>query len=146
MKNLFKVVCVINSIVCPVLVTCFEYSDLFYEVPSVFPAVSICNLNKFQNPISVSAINQIITTFGLQNEFSVNSLQNYNNLFNDYFYVQYETTMLTLLQFKKISNVSQYPLNQTLISCLFQFEPCSAADFEYYYDNYYGNCYRFNSG
>ena len=24
--------------------------------------------------------------------------------------------------------------------------PCSANDFEWYYDPYYGNCFRFNSG
>ena len=34
-----------------------------------------------------------------------------------------------------------------MISCLFSLTECDLSkDFEYYYDTYYGNCYRYNSG
>ena len=35
-------------------------------------------------------------------------------------------------------------INDMLISCYFNFQPCNASDFTYFYHSYYGNCYKFN--
>ena len=39
-----------------------------------------------------------------------------------------------------------YDLKDMLLSCTYNLKPCSADDFESYYDFYYGNCFKFNSG
>jgi hypothetical protein len=38
------------------------------------------------------------------------------------------------------------PFNQFILSCFFAGEECTENDFYWYYDLYYGNCYRFNAG
>jgi hypothetical protein len=38
------------------------------------------------------------------------------------------------------------PLDQMILYCDFAGQPCTANDFEWYFDGYLGNCYRFNSG
>ena len=35
-------------------------------------------------------------------------------------------------------------LSDSLISCKFQLNTCTANDFEWFWDFYYGNCFRFN--
>ena len=39
-----------------------------------------------------------------------------------------------------------YALDSVLISCMFDMHECTAEDFEWYWDKFYGNCYRFNGG
>ena len=39
-----------------------------------------------------------------------------------------------------------YQLKDMLISCFFNYEPCTVNDFTYFHDPLYGNCYTFNKG
>jgi len=39
-----------------------------------------------------------------------------------------------------------YHLEDLMIACSFNSNPCSAKDFEWYFDSVYGNCWMFNSG
>ena len=41
---------------------------------------------------------------------------------------------------------SGFKLTDMLISCTYSGQACSASDFFWYYDFFYGNCYRFNGG
>ena len=37
-------------------------------------------------------------------------------------------------------------LSDILIGCTFDQQPCNIHDFVWKYDNYFGNCFEFNSG
>lgn len=39
-----------------------------------------------------------------------------------------------------------YEFQDMLLSCNYNMNPCTANDFEWYYDIYFGNCYKFNGG
>jgi hypothetical protein len=39
-----------------------------------------------------------------------------------------------------------FTIEDMLVSCYFDYEPCKADDFNYFYHELYGNCYSFNSG
>ena len=114
------------------------------ETPTVFPKVTICNKNLFatqyayeflleSNLIDVMQMNRILN--GDRNEA-----------------ILYWTLFRAILS-GKILNVSDeqkkrfgHSLNDTLLSCLFDYEVCHANDFQWEWDTYYGNCYSFNSG
>ena len=39
-----------------------------------------------------------------------------------------------------------FSLDDMLVKCQFNKNPCSSADFEWYFDFHYGNCFKFNTG
>jgi hypothetical protein len=115
------------------------------ETPTVFPKVTICNRNIFtskhaydllvrSNYTDLNILNrkilksdrsQAIVNFTLFRSKIVGQMKNF-----------------TMEQKEKLS----HSLNETLLSCLFDYETCNETDFQWEWDTYYGNCYNFNSG
>ena len=109
-----------------------------------FPTVTICN----KSPLNTNDEN----FFKFKNIFDgwkqnfygkVKGTQNINNymiLFQQF--SKLKVFILSNNEKKKIS----YSIDDMLINCQFNSIACSKNDFEYYYTNSYGNCYKFNSG
>ena len=118
------------------------------ESPSVFPAVTICNMklvNKTKNmqfaytksmPFShmfkanISIINQF-TPYELIHLTKQKIIENIN-----------DNRVLNGTSRKQIG----YQIEDMLVSCYFNFKQCFANDFTYSFDYLNGNCYTFNSG
>ena len=108
-----------------------------YETPVDFPKVTVCNINPFTTQYA----------FNLLKKFDRNSILNSNSL---------DSTPFKSLLFTSIGQVAtdndtnkmliSHSLNDILISCKYNQEVCTASDFTWYFDLYYGNCYSFNSG
>jgi len=98
------------------------------EMPATFPAITICNLNQYQTNNSFDFV-QKYSNYPIINTFKRFFLMNELLTFND--------------SFKKSFT---YSLNESLISCLLNLNPCSSSDFVWTFDPIYGNCYSFNIG
>lgn len=110
-----------------------------------FPAISICNMNSFMTNKSYEFTKSVLGTVG----FNGNSSENMNYLFDN----RLRTLKLNSASFVFIKNLTDeekksfgYDLNETMLSCTFNLDDCTANQFEWFYDIIYGNCYKFNGG
>ena len=159
-KTFFKVMWTILFILCfavcclSILVSVITYLkwdvvtsiDYISEIPTKFPAISLCNLNPF---ITDYAINLTTNIFIAQKLFSLMSLSptirdiNVNSIINqNLIHSNLLTTSYTDDQRKQLS----YPIEYMLLYCQFSLKDCNASDFDWFYDPSYGNCFTFNSG
>ena len=112
--------------------------DVIQEVPTEFPAITICNLNIYESEFAQQLLKQIFSNLG--------------NISNDSYY----HSVTTKYSFQFISMGDNFndenrrnlslPLKDFLIDCNFGLSKCSAEEFDWYYSMQYGNCYTFNSG
>ena len=116
---------------------------VFSETSSVFPAVSICNLNPF---VTTEAIEYVKNVLKLQHfkkdsdDFAKsNNLRVYSMVTMQL--IQAKAFALNDTAKKSFANL----LNAFILSCTFNLESCKWSDFEWYYDQSLDNCYHFNS-
>ena len=117
--------------------------DIIQEVPTEFPAISICNLNIYVTDYAKSLLNQIllqvanISRRNTINESYLNSLRTK--------YLFHFISMSDNFTDENRRNFS-LPLKDFLIDCNFGISKCSADEFDWYYSMHHGNCYTFNNG
>ena len=114
------------------------------EVPSIYPKITICNVNLYTTKyaydylmslnLTLNQIENLITSGDLTNAIFVYSTNNRN-----------VAARIQALSDEEKQSFS-HTLNQTLLSCMFNFQPCTANDFKWEWDRLYGNCFSFNSG
>ena len=112
--------------------------DIEKDILAEYPVVSICNLNQYSNNQFDNYIQKILNDNNLtisQNK----SLTEQIDLMN--LMVKSNIMLNVPDQMKKNLSLS---LDKMIISCLFAAQSCSFNDFEWFYSNEYGNCYRFN--
>lgn len=112
-----------------------------------FPTVSICNLNAYMTNESNEFVKSVLEENNLVH--NVNSSQFFNAAFESQlralkFIVALNVYTHNLTDFDR--SKFGYDLKDMLLSCTYNLKSCSADDFERYYDFYYGNCFKFNSG
>ena len=116
----------------------FISTSIVEEIPTEFPAVTICNMKS----VNSSTLDGYIVT----KSASVNN--NFTSLFE---WLETEHYILRLY----VNNNANYTyerrkamgfqIENMLISCYFNYLPCYATDFTYSYNPLYGNCYTFNA-
>lgn len=116
---------------------------IHYESPVDFPAVTICNLNSFVKPRSVSLVNYTLASYNMTREMII-YMQNYQ-------WKQIAQAIITDSNSNKILNESVrkyfgFSLDEILISCNYAGLPCKKTDFWWFQDPTYGNCYTYNKG
>ena len=127
--------------------------DTFQELPATFPAISICNVNPFNEQYAYPYIVEKLpkaSCFNFTNgdEFSRCMNSTDTNAAFDQFIEQ----MKRVIANDDTLNASSYYYygyaldSDMLISCTFNGIECTADDFIRYWDNNYGNCYTFNHG
>ena len=150
------------------VVTKIEVID---EIPTQFPAVTICNLNFLATDYAKENFKTFLKSFPDEDSFSsifeayeevifeeengnytisshLTSSYNYNLYYQDSFIRK------TMFQFNSMGkNITDdnrknysFPLEEFLISCTFQALNCLPFKFDWYYDSSFGNCFTFNSG
>jgi hypothetical protein len=124
-------------------------SRTLYETPARFPKVTICNVNPFTARHAVEFLKQINQDITLAIDiFDESSLShsNFTNkmslLANVYYRAIFKMNSLNETEKRKLS----HPLEDLIQNCYFNAQPCSASDFAWYFDPFYGNCWMFNSG
>ena len=88
-------------------------SRTIYEMPTLFPKVTFCNVNAFTTEYAYNLVQQGITDF----------------------------SSLSFNEKKKLG----HDLNDTLIKCKFNHYECDSSYFIWSFDEFFGNCFTFNS-
>ena len=103
------------------------------EMPTQFPAVTICNLKTVNNAANLNFLNLVKNKTANQSTFEWISS------------IQYLMRAAVFNQNNETIRKSYgYQLENMLVSCHFNYNPCYLSDFTYFYDPLYGNCYTFN--
>lgn len=151
--RIFWFICLIAStVVCVYLVTTGIISFLEFDtvtktekihlISTNFPAVSICNTNSFLTNASSNFVMSLFTKDNLK-------IDPYNVTANDIFILRYftGTNALDPNRTDAFRQSLSPGLSDIIFSCTFNLQPCSLeSDFFWYFDNFYGNCFTFNSG
>ena len=120
--------------------------DYISEIPTKFPAISLCNLNPFITDYASNLTSNFLTTknytYLLRSISRIDDLNNNGFKFQKLIQSNLLTTNYTDEQRKKLS----YPIEYMLLYCQFSLKDCNASDFDWFYDASYGNCFTFNSG
>jgi hypothetical protein len=115
-------------------------TEIIQQVPTKFPAITICNLKTVNITRSYSYLN-LVNTAGQISQYS--SLLEY--MISD----QY-TVRSTINNDKNLTETKRrelgFEMKDMLISCYYNYKPCDANDFTYLFDPLHGNCYTFNKG
>jgi hypothetical protein len=156
--KVFWFICFLTSTgVCSFLVagylkTYFQYkfvvsTKLYNQLPTDFPAISICNLNPYYKNRSISFINKVlqkrkVTVLLTLNTLSSNDTPNkLSNLALNIIKGE-ATVQLTAAERASLG----FYLDNMLITCSFAGVNCDTTDFFFFQTFDYGNCYTFNSG
>jgi hypothetical protein len=158
--KLFWFTCVLVSLGCAsytVIQSIMDYlsfdvatkSRTVFERPTLFPKVTICMLSPFTTKYAYDFLKDNIDS-------PYNFLRNESLLENMNFSQKYDVIFKFILQVKSLindKNISgnlhkeklSHSLNDTLISCYFNWISCSSNDFTVHFESVYGNCFTFNS-
>ena len=120
-----------------------------YETPALFPKVTICNVNPFTTEYAVEFLKEINRGFNsdidIFNETQMNlmsfSLKS-EIIESIYYQAIFKMNSLNEMEKRKLSHL----LEDMIQNCYFNAQPCSTADFKWYFDPFYGNCWQFNTG
>lgn len=143
---------VASTVVCVYLITTGIMSYFDFEtatktekiqlVSTSFPAVTICNTNSFLTNTSVEFVETLFEQSDL--DFELNNLNARDLMVLRYFAGTNALDPNRTDAFRRMLSPS---LPDIVYSCTFNLHPCSLDDdFSWYFDNFYGNCFTFNSG
>ena len=113
-------------------------TSIIEEIPTQFPAVSFCNMKSVNSS----------TADGADVTNSSRTLNVYTSLFE---WLVSENYILRALVNNNPTYTADrkksmgYQIENMLVSCYFNYLPCYASDFTYFYHPLYGNCYTFNA-
>lgn len=120
-----------------------------YEVPQIFPSVSVCNLNIFNNNQSLEFAKNALTSAGLTGSL----------LDSDEYLGFNMTPILTTMLVRYLlaagfrnpnlteSDLQYYGIKYEdfVLSCTFNLLPCNSSMFKWSFDIRYGSCFKFNA-
>jgi hypothetical protein len=151
------------------LVTFIEKLNLFYnyevnlvfdryqDMPTKFPAITICNENPFNEKYSFKYFKDkfnFITDYSFYTGQQEDMQWSETETFFFYEYIenltvdQLKRTLFNDLNETELSSMGYDLDNEILISCQYNGHSCSEknGDFKRFWNNIYGNCYTFNNG
>ena len=116
------------------------------ETPTLYPKVTVCNLNIYTTEYAYNFLKSIDTNgfferMALSNLTAKESLYLISDLYSRAQIIAYSQNISD--QQRKLF---AHRLDDMLINCRFNQMPCNASDFAWTFDQAYGNCYVFNSG
>lgn len=109
------------------------------DIPTLFPAISICNLNPFRTDDPA-----------IKAEFDYLVSQNNLSTANGGLLFYLDSSSKLIKSYVSRFNVEKkksygHELKDMLLDCRFNADICTHQDFEWFYDFDYGNCYKFNA-
>jgi hypothetical protein len=120
------------------------------ELPSRFPAITICNINPFNEVYALGYIQQNVP---FANCFNLTNTTQFNNCFNTNSVPKAFSGFIKNLKiFMAASNLSERQrkyfgydlLRDMLVYCQYLKTPCGSNNFTWFWSSTYGNCYTFN--
>lgn len=147
----------VSSVICSYMIAIsligyFEYETVtkakhIYRLSTEFPTISFCNQNPFMTNSSFELVESLLIKGGYITKNS--STDTFNSIFDNLltFLRAYVGLSLSSSAYDDTFRRSiGYNLSDMLLSCSYAGYICNSNDFEWYFDVFFGNCYRFNSG
>ena len=121
------------------------------ETPATFPKITVCNINMFTSKYASELIKQINELVAPNvNFFDPNQMKYLTTQQIGQLWRMIYGTATALIFNANFDDESKKQLTHNfediLIACQFNYQPCSAKDFVWSFDPYYGNCHSFNTG
>lgn len=116
-------------------------------VVTEFPAVSICNINPYMTNSGYEFVKNVLVSNKFVSPLAPTAF--FRFLFEDALRrFRFVVGMTALIPSQTNATRKSFgrSLEEMLLSCTYNMNSCTANDFEWYYDAYYGNCYKFNTG
>jgi hypothetical protein len=118
----------------------FISTQIIQEVPTYFPAVTLCNLKTVNKTKSKNYL--ISSVEQLERSWFQTPLE--------YITSQQYMTQSIINNDKNLTDETRkelgFEMKDMLVSCMYKYQNCYPYDFTYFYDPLYGNCYTFNKG
>lgn len=117
------------------------------QISTDYPVVSICNINPYTTNFSFQYIQELLIESNITNPITPDLVFNYlfaNSLLSFMYFVG--TNALSFNRTDEFRKNLGYDIKDMLLSCSYNSKYCTADDFQWYFDPFYGNCFKFNSG
>jgi hypothetical protein len=108
------------------------------ETPALFPTVTLCNTNMIVNQVSQSYVSSM-----LSQDSSLLAASVYKYTYMKVFFGALLSSPSLNDSFRQSTGST---FNQLIIKCWFNTADCDRSNWVWYFDAFYGNCFRFNSG
>ena len=124
------------------------------EIPAKMPTIMLCNSNSLMTNMGIHLAASVYSLYGIPKinnylNFSHNQVQFPRMINNKGNILLPRTMVMTYTRSPQVSDALRKSLGLTieemLISCTFNSMECSANDFSWFYDTYFGNCFKFNA-
>ena len=108
-------------------------------MPTQFPTVSFCNIKSVNSsvPLGKTLVYKAAVNFTQTSLWEWLTIENYRLRM----FVSNDPAMTAALK-KSVG----FLIEDMLVSCYYNYKPCNASDLTYFYNQQYGNCYKFNGG
>jgi hypothetical protein len=123
------------------------------EIPFTMPAITLCNKNPFVTESAFRFVQQVLAKNGIDDVTNSTVLERSFNVKNHQIATNIIVSNYLTTTYSKGANVTDelrtsfgFSFDKFVVNCLFDLIECKSADFTWYYDSTYGNCYTFNSG
>ena len=123
------------------------------EMPAKMPAVIVCNSNGLMTPTAVYFASQVYNVYGVNNSneylhFYIGQIAFPRILNNKGNVLLPRTMVMSAARNPLLDDAFRQSLGLTiqdmLFSCTFNSAECTAQNFNWQFDTYYGNCYKFS--
>ena len=142
---------VINAILMYFSYDVITTSRNVFEIPTLFPAITICNANMFTTEYALGFLKEVNAE--LYPEISVFDADQTTNMSSATLYELFYVVNIVAGQrviSKNFTDAMRKQLGHSLTDivkdCSFNYVACTPNDFVWHFDPYLGNCYTFNSG
>ena len=148
--------CLCSYLVIQSLLAYFNYevitmSRLFFETPTLFPRIKICNGSPFTTEFAFEFVKNVSRVASPDLDmFDMTKVANLTKNEKFYLFRQIADLAIAKMNAKNFTDENRRRLGHTiediLYSCTFNTILCNASDFIWEFDRIRGNCYVYNSG
>ena len=114
--------------------------------PSIFPTITICNIDQHATENSSELIRNIILR-EFDTDITNKNITSKNYM--DYIEIAHAISLSEAYNPKFGDDKRKalgFKLNEVLYKCVYNKNPCTVSDFSWHYNFHYSNCFQFNSG
>ena len=118
-------------------------TSIIQEIPTNFPMISFCNIKSinYSNPKTLDYIQTNYESLYIPISLAVSP---FDWLISQQYVLRQFINNDKNLKISDLKDLG-YQIEDMLVSCYFNYKPCYASNFTYFYNPLYGNCYKFNA-
>lgn len=125
----------------------FISTQVIQEIPTYFPAITICNLGLTNKTKATNYINKVLN---YPNGKPIFPKSDFFDMPLLYVILQQYAIQLSMSNNDNFTSSDKrklgFELSDMMLTCRYNYDSCDLNDFTYFYNVMYGNCFTFNAG